>query len=95
MKKKIASRFNGVYWKKSSGKRMAQISHEGKLQHIGTFKDEMEAAKAWDAKARSLRGAATATNLPDPGEICRGPFPTQVCARLVSMHSSLLGSATD
>ena len=50
------SRFTGITWSKGSGKWEAQICHEGKRHCIGTFEDEMEAAKAYDAKARSLRG---------------------------------------
>ena len=57
-----SSHFNGVRSSKTSGKWDARIQHEGKTHQIGTFDDEIEAAKAWDAKARSLRGAATPTN---------------------------------
>ena len=57
-----SSHFNGVRSSKTSGKWEARIQHEGKTHQIGTFDDEIEAAKAWDAKARSLRGAATPTN---------------------------------
>ena len=55
-------KFTGVYWDKSNGEWHAQIFHEGKTHYIGRFKVEVEAAKAWDAKARSLRGASTVTN---------------------------------
>ena len=61
-KKKTSSHFTGVGWDKRGGKWQARIKHEGKMHHIGTFEDEVEAAKAWDVKARSLRGAATKTN---------------------------------
>ena len=63
-KKKTSSRFTGVNWNKSRSKWLAQIWHAGKQQYIGNFEDEVEAAKAWDVKARSLRGAATPTNFP-------------------------------
>ena len=55
-------KFTGVYWDKRNGEWHVQITHEGKKHHVGVFKVEVEAAKAWDAKARSLRGAATVTN---------------------------------
>ena len=71
-KKKTSSRFTGVVWDKRvlSGKWKAQISHEGKTHYIGNFKDEVDAAKAWDAKARSLRGADTKTNFNPNGSAC-------------------------
>ena len=69
-KKKTSSRFTGVNWDKSRGKWKAQLMHEGKIRYIGLFEDEVEAAKAYDAKARSLRGAATATNFNLDGSAC-------------------------
>ena len=57
-----SSCFTGVSWHKNARKWKAAIKHEGKTHYLGLFEDEIEAAKAWDAKARSLRGAATATN---------------------------------
>ena len=32
----------------------AWLSHGGKSQYLGTFKDEVEAAKAWDMAARQV-----------------------------------------
>jgi hypothetical protein len=60
-KKEDTSKFMGVCWNKKQCKWVAQIYHEGKTQGIGSFTDEVEAAKAWDAKARSLRGPTTTT----------------------------------
>ena len=41
-----SSHFNGVRSSKTSGKWEARIQHEGKTHQIGTFDDEIEAAKA-------------------------------------------------
>ena len=46
----------GVSWDKKSRKWKAQISHDGKQQHLGSFDDEQEAARAVDTAARRLRG---------------------------------------
>ncbi len=42
-----------------------KITHEGKEHFLGCFDDEVEAAKAWDAKAKELRGEFTYLNFPD------------------------------
>ena len=62
--------FTGVYWDKGNGKWHAQITHNGRNHYVGVFKDEVEAAKAWDAQARSLRGADTKTNFNLDGSEC-------------------------
>ena len=51
-----------------------KITHEGHEHFIGYFDDEVEAAKAWDAKAKELRGECTYLNFPDgipPGGVKR------------------------
>jgi hypothetical protein len=50
------SEFVGVSWNKQNRKWKAQISHDGKQQHLGSFDDEHEAARAVDTAARRLRG---------------------------------------
>ena len=50
------SKFVGVSWYKNSRKWTAQIKHDGKQQHLGSFDDEQEAARAVDTVARRLRG---------------------------------------
>eukprot|EP01046_Picozoa_sp_COSAG06_P008169 COSAG06_NODE_410_length_16089_cov_9.968793_15_plen_519_part_00 len=50
------SKFVGVCWDKRRCKWTARITHDGKQQHLGSFDDEREAARAVDTAARRLRG---------------------------------------
>ena len=43
------SRYVGVSWKKRDQKWMVKIKVRGVLQHLGTFNDEAEGARAYDA----------------------------------------------
>jgi len=58
-----ASRFVGVYRRRD--KWMASIGYRGKLLYIGTFDDEVEAAKARDRKAYELHGEFAYLNFPE------------------------------
>ncbi len=51
-----SSKYKGVCWCKSSKKFRAAISHNKKRIYLGYFHDEVEAAKAYDEKARELFG---------------------------------------
>jgi hypothetical protein len=68
------SRFKGVYWNKGSGKWHSRIRvpHSGPGQgvrfNLGYFTSEIDAAKAYDAKARELFGCYARLNFPAPGE---------------------------
>eukprot|EP00471_Norrisiella_sphaerica_P013069 CAMPEP_0184498014 /NCGR_PEP_ID=MMETSP0113_2-20130426/37934_1 /TAXON_ID=91329 /ORGANISM="Norrisiella sphaerica, Strain BC52" /LENGTH=765 /DNA_ID=CAMNT_0026885359 /DNA_START=24 /DNA_END=2321 /DNA_ORIENTATION=+ len=42
----------------------ACISHNGQRMHLGSYPTAEKAARAWDAKARELRGENTKTNFP-------------------------------
>jgi hypothetical protein len=69
------SRFKGVY---PRGDRWyAMLKHKGKLYYLGTFANEIEAAKARDRKAYELEGEFAYLNFPDeiPGGII-GPGPS-------------------
>ena len=59
------SRFKGVYFHKQTGKWVATIGYNGKTIHLGSFDDEIEAAKAYDRKARELFGEFAYLNFPD------------------------------
>ena len=53
------SRFTGVTWSKKQKKWMASLKHDGKTHYLGCFPRDAEedAARAFDAGARCLRGA--------------------------------------
>lgn len=55
-KGKGSSNFKGVYWNKREQKWRAGIGYKGKDFHLGYFKDELEAAKAYDKAAKDLWG---------------------------------------
>lgn len=52
--RKTISRFKGVVWHKRTKKWEARIGLNGKLIHIGYHTNEIEAAKAYDEKAKEL-----------------------------------------
>ncbi|MGA1567624.1 MAG: AP2 domain-containing protein [Methylophilaceae bacterium] len=55
-KRKGSSNFKGVYWNKRDQVWRAGIGYKGKDLHLGHFKDELEAAKAYDKAAKDLWG---------------------------------------
>lgn len=60
------SGFKGVYRRKNRW--CAQIKHEGKLRHLGSFAAAEEAARAYDIAARELFGEFARPNFPTPPE---------------------------
>ena len=52
-KRVATSRFRGVCWHKTNQKWEAKISIAGKSKHIGSYVDETEAARAYDAIVRA------------------------------------------
>lgn len=54
LKKKKYSRFIGVTMRNDNCKFRAYIKHNSKVIHCGTFKDELDAAKAYNLKAEEL-----------------------------------------
>ena len=73
-----ASRFKGVWLEKRRGKWVAEIRLNGKRKHIGTFVDEIEAAKAYDAAARKTHGEFATLNFPEKGERLATTKPAKV-----------------
>ncbi len=59
------SRFKGVHFAKKAGKWIATISCNGKSIYLGSFDAEIEAAKAYDRKARELFGEFAYLNFPN------------------------------
>ncbi|MEG0380714.1 MAG: AP2 domain-containing protein [Kurthia sp.] len=59
-----SSRYRGVFWVKAERKWRVQIGYKGKRYLVGRFDNEIEAAKAYDAKAIELMGADAYLNFP-------------------------------
>jgi hypothetical protein len=62
------SAYRGVGWCKRTGKFYASLRDKTRSQHLGYFATEDEAAQAYDARARQLRGVAARLNFPGEGE---------------------------
>ncbi len=61
-----SSKYRGVFWAVREGKWMAAI-HVGKRKpYLGSFSDELEAARAYDTAARRFFGEFAALNFPTP-----------------------------
>ena len=59
------SRYKGVSRHKKTNRYLAAICYQGKRFHLGTFRDEVDAAKAYDKKARELFGQFAYLNFPE------------------------------
>jgi hypothetical protein len=58
------SKYKGVYWKKHLKKWVAQIGVDRKVIHLGCFKKEKDAAKAYDQAAKKYHGEFASLNFP-------------------------------
>lgn len=65
-----SSRFKGVSWDKARAKWQAGIKVDRHNLYLGRFADEVEAARAYDAEARSRFGDFASLNLPEGGQPC-------------------------
>ena len=61
--KNMTSKYKGVYWNKKYEKWRARIRINGKQIHIGYFKTEIDAGKAYDKVAMKYFGEFVCTNL--------------------------------
>jgi hypothetical protein len=61
------SQYRGVKRRASAAKWIAQIQIDGRKEHLGTFADEAEAARAYDAAARLRHGAYANLNFAEVG----------------------------
>jgi hypothetical protein len=62
-----ASKYLGVFFKKQTGRWMAQIVDHGTAIHLGYFDSEVEAALAYDEAASRIHGEFAHLNLPGRG----------------------------
>jgi len=58
------SKYKGVYWKKHIKKWVAQIGVNRKVIHLGCFKKEIDAARAYDEGAKKYHGEFASLNFP-------------------------------
>lgn len=61
-KRKSSSQYKGVYWDKKREKWIAGIGFRNKELYLGGFNLEIDAAKAYDKKAKELFGEFAITN---------------------------------
>ena len=59
------SQYKGVRYDKRKQKWVAEITHRGKKHYLGSFNEEIQAAKAYDPQARQLFGPFAHLNFPD------------------------------
>jgi hypothetical protein len=62
---RYSSKYRGVSWHKRWGKWSAVISVKGRKKHLGYYRDEKEAAEAFDRAAKKYRGEFAVLNFPD------------------------------
>ena len=60
-----SSQYRGVSWDKKRGYWNTQVVSKGKMVFFGRYKNEIEAAKAYDAAARKYHGEFARLNFPD------------------------------
>lgn len=60
-----SSKYKGVWFHKSIQKWTAMIKARSKRIHLGTFENEIEAAKAYDKAAKKYYGQFAYLNFPD------------------------------
>jgi hypothetical protein len=60
-----SSKYKGVWWHKNSRKWQAEVVFEKKKIHLGTFKNEIDAAKAYDEAAKKYHGEFACLNFPE------------------------------
>ena len=85
------SEFVGVSWNKHRRKWRAEIKHNGQNQHLGSFDDEREAARAVDTGSRRLREeGAHGGQAIGGGTTWRLNFPTEAEMRRAQERGALL-----
>jgi hypothetical protein len=67
--RKTSSIYTGVYWHKLSNKWQATITYNRKRIYLGCFIFRIDAALAYDKKARELCGEFACLNFPEPRDI--------------------------
>jgi len=68
-KSKASSQFRGVRFRKRAGRWVATIRYLGKKVWLGSFKNEIEAAKAYDEAAKKYHGEFARLNFMDAARV--------------------------
>jgi len=66
-KAKTRSKYKGLEWDKIQRKWKVRIQCNGRKIYLGSFSNEIDAAKAYDKKAKALFGQFASLNFPDAG----------------------------
>jgi hypothetical protein len=75
------SEYKGVHWRSSSQKWRVEITAAGRKTYIGTFHDEVRAAKAYDRAAEKYHGQFAVLNFPAPRPSLIAQLLANLCAR--------------
>lgn len=62
--RRLSSRFKGVYWHKKKNNWKVQIGVNRRRMYVGSYTDEIEAARAYDQAARKYFGPFACLNFP-------------------------------
>lgn len=89
------SQYTGVTWEKRTSKWQAKIYNGVRMQHLGTFPEDMEeaAARAFDEAALRLRGAQARLNF--PAKTAPAPVDEHPPTPSDAMCGSFLGAMSD
>jgi hypothetical protein len=66
-KAKTRSKYKGLEWDKTQRKWKVRIQYNGRKIYLGSFSNEIDAARAYDKKAKGLFGQFAYLNFPDAG----------------------------
>jgi hypothetical protein len=66
-KAKTRSKYKGLEWEKIQRKWKVRIQCNGRKIYLGSFSNEIDAARAYDEKAKALFGQFASLNFPDAG----------------------------
>jgi len=69
----MKSKYRGAYETKNGKLWRSQIMHDGKIIYLGTFSNEIDAAKAYDEKAFELKGDKARLNFKSNKHYCEAP----------------------
>jgi hypothetical protein len=71
-------RFHGVCWKQARSKWQAELNHDGKKHHLGSFAEDKQedAARAYDTAARNMRGENAHGGRGSNGSLWKLNYPT-------------------